>query len=544
MNPKIKARRNFIINAIYYMVAAILIFVAFKYIPQFAMPFVVSFLIALVSIQLAKVLQRLMNKKCKSVSLARSRLTWKISAILSNILIMLGLVLIIATIVTPVVISAIGLVKELPSFYNHTISPGLSVFFNRVKDASQSLGEGAHRAISEWIENGSETVKGILTSASEKAFSWTATQAMSLPNFVLQLIVTVISSFFITIDYKWILNTMEKLISEKAANKVRRVSISLFEMIFKFLRSYLLIMLITFLEISFGLWIAGVPNPFLFGLLIAIFDIFPLVGSGMVLLPWAIISFAIGKTYQGIVIFILYVIVVVVREIIEPKIVGTHVGLKPIVSLVCMYVGSKLFGVVGLFGLPIVAAIYFDAKKESERIDMEKVIETKRLYLRVMTEEDREALASIISDPETMKYYPKPYDEAGVDKWLKWCMGCCKDLGYGLWAVCLKDTDEMIGDCGITRQNINGEILPEVGYHIHKRYWLKGYAKEAAKAVVDWGFTHTDYPALYSYCNAANKASYKTAESIGMSFKEEYETPEYLTHVSWIKKEDWEKKRS
>ena len=81
----------------------------------------------------------------------------------------------------------------------------------------------------------------------------------------------------------------------------------------------------------------------------------------MILLPWSIITLLTGSTVRGLGIFIIYVVVVVVRQIIEPKIVGKHVGLRPIVTLTCMYAGSKLFGgIVGLFGLPIAAAIIMD----------------------------------------------------------------------------------------------------------------------------------------------------------------------------------------
>ena len=85
-------------------------------------------------------------------------------------------------------------------------------------------------------------------------------------------------------------------------------------------------------------------------------------------------------------------------------------------------------------------------------------------------------------------------------------------FGFGLWAVCLKDTSELIGDCGLTLQNINGEMLPEIGFHIRRDCQRKGYANEAARAVRNWAFRNTDYPALYSYCKYTNEPSIRTAE--------------------------------
>ena len=98
----------------------------------------------------------------------------------------------------------------------------------------------------------------------------------------------------------------------------------------------------------------------------------------------------------------------------------------------------------------------------------------------------------------------------------------------------------VLGDCGLTLQNINGEWLPEIGYHIRRDCQRKGYASEAAKAVRDWAFQNTNYHALYSYCKYTNTASFRTAESIGMRFDCEY--PDEFngkTHVSVITKEEW-----
>lgn len=170
---------------------------------------------------------------------------------------------------------------------------------------------------------------------------------------------------------------------------------------------------------------------------------------------------------------------------------------------------------------------------------MKKMIETERLYLREMNCSDHEALGKIISDPVNMSFYVKPYDEKGVDHWIEWCMNSYRENGFGLWALCLKENDEMIGDCGISMQNIDGEILPEIGFHIRYDMHNKGYGHEAALAVRDWGFNNKDFPALYSYCTSDNVASYKTAESIGMHYLKEFETDGVMHRVSIIRKEDW-----
>ena len=170
------------------------------------------------------------------------------------------------------------------------------------------------------------------------------------------------------------------------------------------------------------------------------------------------------------------------------------------------------------------------------------MIETQRLILREMSMEDYDALYAVLSDSEIMQHYPYTFDEARVRAWIERNMNRYKENGFGLWAVVLKETGEMIGDCGLTLQNIDGEMLPEIGYHIRRDCQHKGYAKEAASAVRDWAFSNTDYPALYSYCKYTNVPSFKTAESIGMHFEREYpDEANELTHVSCIKRDEWKK---
>ncbi len=166
---------------------------------------------------------------------------------------------------------------------------------------------------------------------------------------------------------------------------------------------------------------------------------------------------------------------------------------------------------------------------------MKMIMETERLFLRKMNMEDYDALYLVLADQDIMRHYPYTFDERRVRSWIERNIERYRKDGFGLWAVCLKDTGEMIGDCGLTLQDIEGEMLPEIGYHIRRDRQRKGYAKEAAKAVMDWAFMNTDYPALYSYCKYTNEASIRTAESIGMQFDREYpDEANGMTHVSVI----------
>ena len=171
------------------------------------------------------------------------------------------------------------------------------------------------------------------------------------------------------------------------------------------------------------------------------------------------------------------------------------------------------------------------------------ILETERLLLREYMPEDYDAVYAMVSDPETMRYYPKPYDAAGARRWIDWSLQNYREHGFGWWAVILKETGECIGDCGLTMQPIDGENLPEIGYHLRKEFWRKGYGKEAALAVRDWVFTHTDLGCVYSYMVQSNVGSWATAEAMGMQRLREYTDAIYgemyvyaITRDAWAKR--------
>lgn len=171
------------------------------------------------------------------------------------------------------------------------------------------------------------------------------------------------------------------------------------------------------------------------------------------------------------------------------------------------------------------------------------VIETERLYLREMTDEDFQALYKVLADPNIMQHYPYTFDEKRVRYWIERNIERYRIFGFGLWAVCLKETGELIGDCGLTMQLIGGEIKPEIGYHIRADKQLKGYAKEAAIAVRDWTFDNTPFNIVYSCMKHTNEASAKTAVSYGCKQTDEFaDEINEITKVFAISRDEWIKR--
>ena len=159
-----------------------------------------------------------------------------------------------------------------------------------------------------------------------------------------------------------------------------------------------------------------------------------------------------------------------------------------------------------------------------------------------MTPDDYQALFQVLGDPETMWHYPYTFDEARVRGWIEKNMRRYREEGFGLWAVVLKETGEMIGDCGITMQPIHGQWLPEIGYHINKRYWRQGYASEAAAECIRVAFERFGFPAVYSYMNAENEPSWRTAMKNGMTQVDAYTDPHHgALRVFRIERKTWDK---
>ncbi|WP_394327592.1 GNAT family N-acetyltransferase [Paenibacillus macquariensis] len=150
-----------------------------------------------------------------------------------------------------------------------------------------------------------------------------------------------------------------------------------------------------------------------------------------------------------------------------------------------------------------------------------QIIETERLYLRQYEDDDFTSLYAIFSDPETMSYYPAPFSIQKTRDWIKRNQERYVTDGFGLWAICLKGTNEVIGDCGLVKQIIDNCVEVEIGYHILKRLWGKGFASEAANACKTYGFHQIGLKKMVSIIDPDNLASIRVAEKIGFTKESE-----------------------
>ncbi len=172
------------------------------------------------------------------------------------------------------------------------------------------------------------------------------------------------------------------------------------------------------------------------------------------------------------------------------------------------------------------------------------ILETPRLILREFVADDQDALALVLSDPETMRFYPAPLDKAAVEEWIaRNRLRYIKD-GHGLWAMVLRLTDEVIGDCGLTVQTVDNADEIEIGYHVRRDLWGQGFATEAARACREYGFAKLPVERLISIIRPENLPSRRVAEKNGMKISKEVTRTGFLHWVYSIRGDESEDTKS
>lgn len=177
-------------------------------------------------------------------------------------------------------------------------------------------------------------------------------------------IVTFVFSVFFSSSYPNISKFIKKIFSPKKTMILSNIKKSVFTILGKYLKSYTLLMLITFSELYISFIIFKIKPSFTLALLISAIDILPVFGVGTVMIPWGIILFICGNYTMAAVILSIYGVITVIRQIVEPKIIGKSIGLSPVITLPIMFAGLNLFGLIGLFAGPMIATVIYDLHRK------------------------------------------------------------------------------------------------------------------------------------------------------------------------------------
>ena len=345
MEHQYERKKRFIVNTLYIVLIGLIVYILFKYALGLVSPFIFAFGFAY-----------LLKKPSRFVA-AKLRLPKKLVAVVFVLIFYLILGVIISLSGIKIIAVVTDIISGLPILYEEQLAPFLVDRFDAIEAAIYRLDPALVTVITQGFDQFVNSIGENISNISISLVGKISGVATSLPGFLIKILLMVISTFFIASDFEVLTQFVQRQFTGKGNELMMRIKHYLIDTLFVIIRSYGIIMSITFIELSIGLSIISVPNAILIALIIALFDILPIFGTGGVMIPWTIISFIQGDVKLGIGLLVVYVFVTVVRNILEPKIVGSQLGLHPVVTLMCMFIGVNLFGVLGLFGFPITLSL-------------------------------------------------------------------------------------------------------------------------------------------------------------------------------------------
>ena len=345
-------KRDFLTNCAYWAIITAAVYLGLQYLLPVSVPFILGILVAWLVIRISKKL----NYPNRIFRIGLTLLIYGFIGLLISLLVTRGV-----TLVT-------NIVKWVPQVYNSKLLPFVTLLYNWCLESIQLLDPTLRNTLSMVLESALSALKNLVSFLSTGAVSLVSGIATGVPNLVLSLLAMIFSTIFVVGDYEQIYSFTQEYVPEGIRKIITLVRTYLTDTLFVVIRSYILIMLLTFTELSILFSIFGIQKAFLKAALIALFDVMPILGTGGIMIPWFVISFALGHAAQGLKLLIIYAIVTVVRNYVEPKIVGAQLGLHPIITLVSMFLGLRLFGFWGLFGLPVGISFFWKQKQHTPKV--------------------------------------------------------------------------------------------------------------------------------------------------------------------------------
>ncbi len=339
-------RKSFIVKIAYIAIILGLIGIVLKYIVPVIMPFLIALFITWLSMPIVRWLVK--------VTPLKNRQVWGITVIIA-------LFTALGSVFTWLIFKSIGwlgkLIQSVPSIYYDNVLPALrkiqtfsEEWFHRfspeLTDQYRTVFNDALRAIT----NGIVSLSGDLA-------TYITHLSLSLPNFFITVSFAVLASLFIAWDYDKITHFLKQQIPAHYLRMGRTAGDSFKSSIQDYVKAYVLIAFITFIELSIGFTVIGMDNSIAVAAGIAIFDMIPVFGTGGIMIPWVLIEVINGDFKLAIQLGVIYGIVTIVRNFMEPKIVGQKLGLNSVLALFVMYVGLKTFGFLGMIAAPILTVM-------------------------------------------------------------------------------------------------------------------------------------------------------------------------------------------
>lgn len=278
------------------------------------------------------------------------RISTGAAGVVLTVAVYLAAVLVVGFAIYRAVASGGELLSFLPRFIEGTVLPAID-------ELSGMLG-GIKESAPEFVKPLIESLQGSVADLSEtatKVLGKTVSEGIGrLPRVAVAVITTPIASVFFAADYENIVGFIAGQLPKRWRDWLMSAKTTVLSAFIKILRAYVILMGITFIELSVTFLLLGVSYPILIALAVAFLDFLPIIGTGTVLVPWIAISALTGRYAFAAGLLAAFIIITVVRNVIEPRIVGSNVGIPPILSLILVYLSLVFFGFLGLFLLPLI----------------------------------------------------------------------------------------------------------------------------------------------------------------------------------------------
>ncbi len=345
-----EGKRKFLIDIAFLAVILAIIYLVFKFLSVYLLPFVIG-------IAVTFFVQKPVKAIHKKTKIAKAPLT-------VFLVILLYLVIVAALILLGILLYRwlASIAKLLPN-----LVPTVSAVLGDVNTTLSQFSTELPESLVTSLQNLPTDLIGKLTEGITGFLSKFATAAATgAPTLLIGIIITLVASCYIAKDYDTIIRFAYRHCPKKAWEIITDIKDIFVSNIFKMLKGYLLLMLITFVELNIGLLLIGQDNSILLSAIICVVDILPVLGTGTVVIPWALICLITGNIWKAIGLLLIYIVITIVRNFLEPKVIGEQVGLHPLITLLSMFCGLKLIGVLGVFLFPIILIILNDLSKRGK----------------------------------------------------------------------------------------------------------------------------------------------------------------------------------
>lgn len=334
-------KRAFIIEIVFIVVVLAIAYLCMRYLLVWLFPFLTGLVISYISQRPIKWISKHTKINIRIVSLV-------------FVLFFIGIALFFLFFIGfRMIVELSGFIGQIPlwaqtgfsslNFYFNDMLEGVALHFPA--ELAQQLSSLMLRIVNSLVDE-----VGTLSSS---AVAWLANKATGIPNAVVTVIITIVASFYISLDYDNVVVFLRRQVPEKYKDISHNIKATIITSIFRMLKAYIVLMTITFIELAIGLTILNVPYSVFIAGIIAIVDVLPVLGTGTVLIPWALIMLIQGDYTFAIAIIVIYFIITIVRSVLEPRFVGRQIGLNPVVTLTMMYLGLQVLGLPGMLLFPI-----------------------------------------------------------------------------------------------------------------------------------------------------------------------------------------------